>query len=459
MGNTPPYSTSQKQALAIVPKVGASLSLIGSLFILQDILRDPSRRQKLQFRLLLGMSLLDAMFSIKNFLSTWIIPAQLPVYLAAGTQGTCTAAGFIGQLTNMGSIFYNASLALYFVWTIRQGWRAAQLRRWEWVLHAVPLGFGLSTAIAGLPLNLYNPTGWTCWIGAWPPFCDKDGTYDKCTRGINAHIYKWAFGQAWSWSIVVFAAICMILIYVKISRDEQRTAKYMTRASMKGKTSSALARTTNNSSSSSTSLALSSKNAQQQQPSSSPQPQSLSRAFAKQALLYVLALYLTYFFTFVRSIVMGVTGKNYYALTLLMSIFIPLQGFFNAIVYVRPRYLERVRTLAKERALAQKRNEQLERQQQRMEQVATTNTNNNNDSLPEQAPIDTEQPITGSSSSSLSSRPSCRQESDESFHHYPSIATKVQAFREALSVQAVDGLSDFETDLPTDSGNDTVMVE
>lgn len=119
MGNTVPFSASQAQALALVPKGMANLSMMGSVFIMQDVLRDKKRRGKVQFRILLLMSLFDFVFSTKNFLSTWIVPGSSGVYLASGTIQTCTAAGFFGQLGTMTSIFYNASLSIYFLMTIR----------------------------------------------------------------------------------------------------------------------------------------------------------------------------------------------------------------------------------------------------------------------------------------------------------------------------------------------------
>ena len=38
-----------------------------------------------------------------------------------------------------------------------------------------------------------------------------------------------------------------------------------------------------------------------------------------------------------------VQGKTYYPLLVLMAIFFPLQGFFNAIIYLRPRYIKLLR--------------------------------------------------------------------------------------------------------------------
>lgn len=35
----------------------------------------------------------------------------------------------------------------------------------------------------------------------------------------------------------------------------------------------------------------------------------------------------------------NITGQNNFALQLLMAVFFPLQGFFNSLIYLRPRYL------------------------------------------------------------------------------------------------------------------------
>lgn len=86
---------------------------------------------------------------------------------------------------------------------------------------------------------------------------------------------------------------------------------------------------------------------------SSERSNRLSRAFATQTMYYVLALYAVYIPTFVRSLVLEITRKNYFSLRLLMTIFIPLQGVFNALVYHRIRYLERLRKTKRERSVSQ----------------------------------------------------------------------------------------------------------
>ena len=69
MGNkwTPPLTLNQQIAIAIMPKITASFSIIGSLLILQHIIRSPKRRAICYHRLLLGLSSMDVISSIKSF--------------------------------------------------------------------------------------------------------------------------------------------------------------------------------------------------------------------------------------------------------------------------------------------------------------------------------------------------------------------------------------------------------
>ena len=50
--------------------------------------------------------------------------------------------------------------------------------------------------------------------------------------------------------------------------------------------------------------------------------------------------FLSFFIFQLTRIFQTVQGKTYYPLLVLMAIFFPLQGFFNAIIYLRPRYLK-----------------------------------------------------------------------------------------------------------------------
>lgn len=72
-----------------------------------------------------------------------------------------------------------------------------------------------------------------------------------------------------------------------------------------------------------------------------PQRIDHSRRFANQAMFYVLSFWLTWLFPTCTRISQFITGgSSPFAFIALFCIFIPLQGFFNVIVYLRPRYLK-----------------------------------------------------------------------------------------------------------------------
>ena len=64
--------------------------------------------------------------------------------------------------------------------------------------------------------------------------------------------------------------------------------------------------------------------------------ESKSGRIAQQAYLYTLAFTLTWIFPTSMRIMRNPPS---YGLLMCIAIFVPLQGFFNAVVYVRPRYL------------------------------------------------------------------------------------------------------------------------
>jgi len=63
-----------------------------------------------------------------------------------------------------------------------------------------------------------------------------------------------------------------------------------------------------------------------------------SRLIATQGILYVCAFYVTWLFPTISRIT-GFFGKQYYVIQILDSTLLPMQGLFNFIIYIRPRYV------------------------------------------------------------------------------------------------------------------------
>lgn len=325
---TPPLTENQQKANAIIPKFTASLSLIGSTFIVFHVLQSKKRRHRVYHRILLGLSLMDMISSFKSFLSTWPIP-EGTTFGAVGSTQSCTAAGFFGHASSLASALYNGSLTVYFLLTIKYGRK--HFRGIEPFLHAIPLSVGWGTAIAGIPLTLYNTIGWTCWIAPLPLSCQQSHEYGytTCIRGDNAYIYRYAFFHVWIWATFVGIVIAMIFIYRTVRRYEKASDQYH-RHSLQ-------------------------------------QRSRQSRQVAQQALLYVFAYGITWLFPFVSlglklraSRIMFVqtllssplfallqitwttqliANVSYTPILFLQAFFVPLQGFFNVLIYLRPRFI------------------------------------------------------------------------------------------------------------------------
>jgi len=308
--------TGKKIALALIPKFTGFLSLVGSLFVIYDIVRRNSRngssmtvgvmtigvkrKNTLFHRIMLGLSFFDSMASIVNVLSTWPTPSDQGdvVFGAFGNTTTCTIQGFFNEFGNITTPLYSASLCVWYLLFLKYGWREKECEGAEYMFHVIPITVGFCMAVIGLPLNLYNNSGFLCWYAPYPAGCDKAVPH-TCTRGEYAGVFRWIhYGIVWS--SIAFVTYAMASIYFAVRLQEQIAIDRKT---------------------------IMSNTARRK-----------SRAVLEQALLYVCALYLTWAFTTATRISQTAFKFNCYQLLILMATFFPLQGFWNALIYFRPRY-------------------------------------------------------------------------------------------------------------------------
>ena len=105
----------QALTMIIASKISSSLSLVGSIYILQDILRDPEKRnESIYHRTMLGMAGSDFIYAFGFFLGTWPQPKGQNI-LAIGNDVTCDVVAFLILFGNILSPFYNCSLATYYL--------------------------------------------------------------------------------------------------------------------------------------------------------------------------------------------------------------------------------------------------------------------------------------------------------------------------------------------------------
>ena len=314
-----PSFTSRHAAISVIPHITGALSVLGSLFIIVDILR--KRQKKLgttYHRILLGMSLSDVVGSFAVALSTWPIPSLESgtidggsIFGASGTQGTCSAQGFFVQV-GMAAPLYNGVLSVYYLLMVRYRWNenSNKMRLLENICHVLVWLLALGTAFASLGLGLFNSANVWCWIAPLPLDCvssvKAENGQGTCVRGDNAWVYRLAFYFIWIWLSFICVTFCMAMVYITVWKQTRRMDRY----NVKGV-------------------------------NLSTERQSNVRRVAVQAALYVGAFYMTIIFP---SIVRMAQARwnctsEYFPLSILTVTFYPLQGFWNLIIYIRPRYL------------------------------------------------------------------------------------------------------------------------
>ena len=142
----------------------SSLSMIGSIYIVQDVLRNPrKRKESIYHRLMLGLSIFDILSSFSlYFLTSWPQPEGHSPF-SFGTLVTCDATGFIATVALIGASIYNCSLAIYFLVEVKYNWTKRRVQVIEKWLHIVPWTVATATAVACFWAQAYGPFLNSCW--------------------------------------------------------------------------------------------------------------------------------------------------------------------------------------------------------------------------------------------------------------------------------------------------------
>ena len=228
------WSNNQQTVLTIIPKFSAFMSLLGSGWIILEVLfnkeKQARERNNVYSRLLLGMSTFELLESMWNFQSTWPIPKGTEgVFGASGNTQTCVAQGFFLQL-GLAVPMYNAFLSIYYLLVIKYNISDVKLQNnVEPFMHVIAILLPLATCIACLVLDLFNNANLWCWIAPYPLNCKDSARYGaegNCIRGDNAWIYRWAFYFGPLWSCIITAILTMIFVYKSVRAIDERTLKY-----------------------------------------------------------------------------------------------------------------------------------------------------------------------------------------------------------------------------------------
>jgi hypothetical protein len=158
------YGLDESQLIGCIStqRVMGMFSLIGSSYVIQDVLRNEQKRNHTFHRLMVGLSISDVLSSFSaHILSTAPMPKGYQMF-AVGNIATCDAQGFINTMSGLTIMLYNCSLTTYYLVQLKYNWVNRRIKALEKWLHIVPWSAGLAFGLYALLFKLYGPMGFMC---------------------------------------------------------------------------------------------------------------------------------------------------------------------------------------------------------------------------------------------------------------------------------------------------------
>merc|ERR1740139_401386 len=264
------------------------------------------------------MNISDLIYTcIAHVIGTWFVPKGT-LFWSAGNEHTCDIQGWSLALFYTYALVYNAVLSIVFLLIVCYSWNEVDFRKWSYVILCSPPVLVTLLFIPCLRYYKYmnyQGFGWTCTFTYSPPGCARTPDMECNEDNLGIYTYYQLIGICiliLSTSIIIYA--CVRLFLVARQSDESVIA-YRTRSQGNYATSNRVAVS--------------------------------GLLYSGGNLLVVLPIII---------VVIGglakINGASFFwtFIYLQLPIFMPLQGFLNALVYFRPKYLEYKKEKRKEKA-------------------------------------------------------------------------------------------------------------
>lgn len=310
-------SDRQERVLSSLFVVSACLSIVGSATIVRKVLRNRSVASPYD-RLLFGLSVADIVASTTYAMWPFLLPDESSKRIwAVGNDATCNLLGFLTQLS-FAAMMYNGVLSYYYLLTIRFGWKQQRMARIEHWMHFFAICFPLVTASLGAAFGVYHEldVGFGSWTNNYPEGCEGD----ECTAHIWGYTFGlipigFTFGSLVVNNIIIYRYVRRILHATPAPRDLMASNDFAVE-----------------------NVSPEATKAKQVDESR----QKHIKEVAIQGFLYVGAFFFSYWSPIVlrvlEHLILTLDDSSLYPLLVLQSIGLPLQGFFNMLVYNRQNY-------------------------------------------------------------------------------------------------------------------------
>ena len=326
----------QEKVLAVLPILPSLLSAWGSAHIIYMFFT--STKSSGYRRIMLGLSCSDFVGSLVLIFQPFLLPQDSSQRVwSIGTDASCSTMGFFQQLIFM-SVWYNGMLSLYFLLMVKFGVKDPIFRsKYEPWMHIVCIGYPLITSIAGAKIGLYHELQMSggCWYVCGFVVCLFRATASSLFLiGSDLHVYRitdypegcgcvddteavCCESSIYGW---FFAGIPTVLSFLMILINNLIVYFHVQRT-------------------------ISGRVSIENSISHSRDPHLYRiKAVKAQCSLYVAAFFVTY----VPSLTIRVMESmkfnpedeaDIFPLLILQALTLPIQGFLNCLIYVRPTYL------------------------------------------------------------------------------------------------------------------------
>lgn len=294
------YSAEQWSAITWSLRTSSLFSIVGSATIIFMILRRrKTRLALLHNRLIFCMSLIDILSSISFGTGPAAAPSEMrtAVFHSYGNDATCTAQGFFITL-GFCVPSYNACLCLYYLAVIKYNVREEILNRYEKYMHIFAILPPFIGAFLGTIFDLYQSSGGpVCWVV--PNRLLESFPEYNTTASTSYNILLFALTGI----ILATITISMAIVYCAVRKQAETMQQYHSFQNRNG---------------------------------SSDEDGGAKKETAIQAFLYFGAYVCTYIWPIIANLE---KRKLSFLLTLAIVVFYPLQGAFNSLAFIRPKYV------------------------------------------------------------------------------------------------------------------------
>lgn len=245
------------------------------------------------------MSTIDILSSLNAVVGFSMLPRGY-FWGAAGNTLTCNISGFLFELgTAVG--MYNLGLSSYYYLSLRAKKKQRFISMYvEPFIHVICLVVPLAFAVWAWVAEALNPLrgvgGW-CYIYKFPPRCDEFENLE-CTRGSAWFLIGSISMLGKGVPVWLGIIITMTLLWYYVKAQEVAIERYRFRSEA-----------------------------------------NRTRQAFQQAMLYIFAYFFTYIFSLINLFLPSDAVQLNFCIAVLVKLTLPLQGFFNFLIYIRPRLL------------------------------------------------------------------------------------------------------------------------